>query len=325
MPIVPVRRRPCGGRDAHNRAAVDHEVMHPVEALHRHGGVAARAQLLRLTDRRSLERLVRSGDVIRASRGRYSLPGVGTALLAAGTLSGVVSHLSAAQHWEWELKELPKKPHVTVLRNRNVTVAQRRLAVPHWAALTSDETQDGLVTTRARTLLDCLQTLAFDEAVTVADSALRHDDITPAGLRALAEEARGSGARQARRVAALADARAANPFESVLRAVALGVRGIEFEPQREIRESGFFARPDLVDRERRLVVEADSHTWHSSRKALRRDCRRYTGLTLLGWTVLRFAWEDVMFEPDYVRASLEALALGAAERARRTPGRRSAA
>jgi very-short-patch-repair endonuclease len=63
-------------------------------------------------------------------------------------------------------------------------------------------------------------------------------------------------------------------------------------------------RPDLVDRDRRLVVEADSFSWHGSRSALRRDCRRYNRLVLLGYVVLRFAWEDVMHDAPSVRAVL---------------------
>ncbi|HSV39758.1 MAG TPA: hypothetical protein VLI04_13455, partial [Nocardioidaceae bacterium] len=41
-----------------------------------------------------------------------------------------------------------------------------------------------------------------------------------------------------------------------------------------------------------------------SRGSLRNDCRRYTALAIRGWTVLRFAWEDVMLHPDYVRLAL---------------------
>jgi very-short-patch-repair endonuclease len=78
------------------------------------------------------------------------------------------------------------------------------------------------------------------------------------------------------------------------------------QPQVVIADREGRGRADLVDVQRRLVVEAESHTWHSRRGALRRDCRRYTKLTLLGWRVLRFAWEDVMFHPDYVRECLEA-------------------
>ena len=46
---------------------------------------------------------------------------------------------------------------------------------------------------------------------------------------------------------------------------------------------------------------ANPFEWHGSRSALRADCRRYNGLALAGWLVLRFAWEDVMFRPEYVR------------------------
>ncbi|MFL6159742.1 MAG: DUF559 domain-containing protein [Marmoricola sp.] len=69
-----------------------------------------------------------------------------------------------------------------------------------------------------------------------------------------------------------------------------------------------------------MVLEADSHTWHSSRSALKRDCRRYIALVLAGWTVLRFAWEDVMFDQERVRTDLSR----AAEQAKpsRSPRRR---
>jgi len=91
-----------------------------------------------------------------------------------------------------------------------------------------------------------------------------------------------------------------------------------------IREDGLTVRPDLVDVERRLVAEAESHTWHSARGALRRDCRRYTALVLRGWIVVRFAWEDVMFETEYVRACLVQLA-AAGKRSRPRKQRRKAA
>jgi hypothetical protein len=84
----------------------------------------------------------------------------------------------------------------------------------------------------------------------------------------------------------------------------VGVDLLAFEPQVVISEGGFVGRPDLVDVRRRLVAEADSFEFHGHRRALRRDCRRYTALTLLGWRVLRFSWEDVMLDPAYVRRTL---------------------
>ena len=65
-----------------------------------------------------------------------------------------------------------------------------------------------------------------------------------------------------------------------------------------------WARPDLVDRERRIVVECESYEWHGDRAGFRKDVRRYTLLVADGWLVLRFTWEDVMFRPEWVRQVL---------------------
>ena len=108
-------------------------------------------------------------------------------------------------------------------------------------------------------------------------------------------------------MAAHADGRSANPFESVLRAIAIDVPGLEVEPQVRISgDLGLDVRADLVDRRLRIVLEADSFEWHGDRTALRRDARRYDLLVANGWTVLRFSWEDVMHDPDFVRAVLRA-------------------
>lgn len=273
------------------------------EVLRRHGGVATRAQLVGATSRREFDRAVRDGLVVRDAHGRYALPVAAEALRAANALSGVVSHLSAAMHHGWEVKTPAPVPVVTIRRNRVVEASRRAGVWLRRANLAPDDVH-GPVTSVSRTLTDCLRTLPFDEALAVADSALRHRSISKRRLVALADSIRGPGAPQARRVAREASGMAANPFESALRAIALEVPGLLLEPQVVIVDDDGGGRPDLVDEPRRLVVEAESHTFHSRRGALRRDCRRYTKLVLLGWRVLRFAWEDVMFEPDYVRACL---------------------
>jgi hypothetical protein len=96
----------------------------------------------------------------------------------------------------------------------------------------------------------------------VAGSALRRGSISTSGLVDLAATVPGTGAPQCRRVAAEADARAANPFESVLRAIAVGVAGLEVVPQAEIKALSFSVQPDLVDVRRRIALEADSFAWH---------------------------------------------------------------
>ncbi len=128
------------------------------------------------------------------------------------------------------------------------------------------------------------------------------------GVLALAvAEIHGPGRPQAERVAKLATSDAANPFESVLRAIAADVAGLRVRAQALITSTTPWCRPDLVDEGLRLVLEADSFEWHGDRRALARDARRYNLLIADGWLVLRFSWEDVMLDPDYVRGVLVAV------------------
>ncbi len=281
--------------------------MEVVEALTRLGGVAEAPRLLSLTSRKRVATAIRRGEVLRDARGRYALPTADEARRAAGRLSGVVSGASAAAHHGWELKAPPPLPHVTVPAKRRVGPDRRRGVVLRWRDLDPDDVCDGVLRPAA-TFVDCAETLPFDEALAVADSALRHGGLTPARLETLAEQAPTRSRGRCRRVAREASGLAANPFESVLRAIALDVTGLDLVPQVVIEERGWTGRPDLVDVERRVVVEADSFEFHGHRAALRRDCERYNALVVRGWTVLRFSWEHVMFDAGYVRRSLTALA-----------------
>lgn len=172
-----------------------------------------------------------------------------------------------------------------------------------WADLAQHEVVDG-VTAPLRTVVDCVRRLPFDEALAVADSALRHGDVTQDDLREATASLRGQGARQARRVAACADGRAANPFESVLRALVIESGVLDVEPQVPVATRTMTFIPDLVDVRRRVVVEADSWTFHRDRRTHGRDCVRHTALAVAGWLVLRFTWEQVMTSAPYVRAVL---------------------
>jgi very-short-patch-repair endonuclease len=235
-------------------------------------------------------------------------------------LAGVASHTSAAALHGWQLATQPERPCVVVPRQRKVPPHRRRGVELRWRDLQPDEV-DGLVTSPLRTVLDCARDLPFADALAVADSALRHRNVDHDRLVELAHALPSTGRTQAIRVAGAATPLAANPFESVLRALALDVPGLDLQPQVVIEEDGFRCRPDLVDTARRLVVEADSFEWHGGRAALTRDCVRYNALVLRGWTVLRFAWEHVMLDRGYVRACLGAVVRAPAGRAALPPRR----
>jgi very-short-patch-repair endonuclease len=299
--------------------------MDVVEQLARMGGVSSRARLVQASSRRAVDRALRRDEIVRDAHGRYAMPSALGAFRVAGAMSGIISLRSAATFWGWEQKKVPDRPDVTVPRNRKVLEDDQRRACVHWVDLTDADIHDGIVTTRGRTLADCLMSLPFDEALAIADSALRHDDITAEDLVLVAEGLRGPGSAQARRVARLATARAANPFESVLRAITLSVPGLAFEAQLPIPLSSGTVSPDLTDQRLGIVAEADSFSWHGDRRALRRDCRRYNRLAIAGWLVLRFAWEDVILHPDDVRDCLIEARDLVLRRAQRRPPRRKAA
>ncbi len=155
-----------------------------------------------------------------------------------------------------------------------------------------------------RTVVDCCLDLPFDEALSVVDSALRSG--LPRRMLVAAASALGPRHRvRALHVVRLGSAKAANPFESVLRAIALQDAGTTWDPQHRIRYDDFYARVDLADETLELVLEADSFEFHGERAALSRDCERYDELVSRGWLVLRFTWEQVMLRPSWVARVIE--------------------
>lgn len=277
--------------------------MDVVEVLTRSGGVADGRTLVAFTSRRKVRTAHERGEIIRDARGRYALPSAPEPRREAARLSAVITGLSAAAEYGWELKVQPSRPVLSVPRNRKVPAERRREVDLSWRDIPADQVWNGVLCP-GPTVIDCAKTLPFDEALTVADSALRHEAVTRQEIRRLAEMVPTTGRAQCLRVAREASPLSDNPFESVLRAIALEIPGLDLQPQVVISESGFVGRPDLVDVRRRLVVEAESFEYHGKRKALKRDCERYTELVLREWTVIRFAWEHVMFEPEYVERCL---------------------
>jgi very-short-patch-repair endonuclease len=287
-----------------------------VEVLTRLGGVASWAQLRRQVHWRAISTALEAGTVARTGPGRYALPSAEQGRVAASRLTGVASHTTAAAYWGWAIKAAPVQPHVTVHPKRKLGRHQRDGVTLHWRDLALGDVADGWVTTPARTVIDCCLDLPFDEALAVFDSSWR-GGLKP---REVQIAAMSLVPRQCNRVLALArasDPRAANPFESVLRAIARDVPGLVVVPQRVIKDRPFYARVDLADDNLRIVLEADSFEFHTGRTAFDRDCRRYNGLVVRRWLVLRFSWEQVMFDPKGVREMLMAAVAGQRRELRR--------
>ncbi len=268
-------------------------------ALERLGGIARVRELRDLTTRTALARALESQSIVRLARGQVALPGADAARTIAAAAGGVVSHLSAAQHWGWKVKAVPKVPTVTVPRSRRLDGDPGPGQVVYADLLPAEIV--GGVTAPVRTVVDCSRFLDFAAALSVADSALRSRLVVQPELVAAAGASPRTGRARAVRVAEAASDLADNPFESCLRAIALDVRGLAVRPQGWV---GTVGRVDLVDDRLMIAIEADSWQWHASPQQFRLDLRRYTALARLGWVVVRFDWEQVMHQPEVVRAAL---------------------
>ena len=76
--------------------------------------------------------------------------------------------------------------------------------------------------------------------------------------------------------------------------------------QYEVWESGrFVARIDAAYPELKIAIEVDGYGPHSSPEAFQRDRTRQNRLVALGWTVLRFTWDDVVRRPAEVARIIE--------------------
>jgi very-short-patch-repair endonuclease len=272
-----------------------------VEALNRLGGAATHADLLRLTTRKRLRAAVARGAVAKVEHGRYALPEGDLAHEAVRRLRGHLSHLSAARRHGWEVAKVSQWPQLVVPPGTEVPLDLARAET--WELVVTRRDLENGVTGKVLTVLLCARDLPFVEALAVADSALRHGDVTDAQLTAAA----AGWPEQVGRVAAYADGRSANPFESALRAHAIDA-GLRVVPQWEIRAGGATHHVDLADPVLGIALEADSWEFHADRQAFERDCRRYNRLVLADWRVLRYTWAEVVLGGGAVVKELRELA-----------------
>ena len=276
--------------------------MEPVpKVVARNRGNATFAELVEATSRRALAAAVKAGQVERLARGIYGLPGDDSDRRTALAYDGVVSHLSAADAWELPLLVLPPKPHITVPTKRRPRPGPP--AVLHWAPIDPADRLSRL-TSMVRTVVDCARILPYGEALAVADAALASGLMRHRQLAAATEAMRGPGRTSARRVAATVTGAADSFLESMLRALLI-TAGIEgFLPQYLVADGRFRAQVDLGHGVARIALEADGYQFHGSSSDFAADCRRYDELVAAGWLVLRFTYQQVISDPDWVVATV---------------------
>ncbi|MHA7287164.1 DUF559 domain-containing protein [Arthrobacter sp. MDT3-44] len=252
------------------------------------GGVASTGDLLkRGVGERAIERYIGDGRLLRVRRGVLALPDAPPDFIEAVAGGARLTCVSAAVHYRLWCTRPAVRMHVSrPTRSVAGCMNHRAVTVPPHPQLPLVGVADALV--------HVLQCRPADESVPMVECALRRGDTTAAFL-----ESRLPGKRngKARAALALVDLTAESAIEVVTR---LLLRGAGLGVRSQVRIAGVGRVDFLV--EDCLVVEIDGAAFHSDRRALRRDRRRNNMTVIGGYTVLRFCYEDVMFEPEEVLA-----------------------
>ena len=239
------------------------------------------------------------------------------ALRAAGQ-GAVLSHTSAARKLGLAI---PKEDflHLTVPPTRKVKVRGVKLWRSRTLSSAEVTTAGGFpFTNLPRTMVDLAAVLDDNWLRAALDSAIRQDRFHLTRIwRALLRC--GPGRRGAGRLRAMVEEyrRGAEVPDSALETLALELaRATGHTPKlhHKVRDGRrFVAEVDLGWPELRLGVELDGWAYHATRQAFVKDRARDRALFQLGWSVLRYPWDDVMYEQQ---AFIEELAAVVEARAR---------
>jgi very-short-patch-repair endonuclease len=270
---------------------------------------------------------LRNGRLHPIHRGVYAvghrklpLEGRFLAAVKACGASAVPSHHSAAALWgfmPWE----ERYPEVTV-----VGPSSRRhpgLRVHRTRSLDLDDRTRHRaipVTTPARTLLDLAATL---DPKPLRAATRRAQSLYRVNVRQLAETlARHRGRKGAARLADII-ATGPAPTKSELEDVVLDLilRGGHVHPDVNVPYyvEGRRTIPDFRWPEQRLVLEADSTTWHDNPLAREDDAQRQALLEAHGERVLRVTWKQAIARPGPTLARIRAAGAPLAQRTSGAP------
>lgn len=175
--------------------------------------------------------------------------------------------------------------------------------------------RDGVrLTSAARTVIDLARLSSFRAGVVAADSALHSKLTTISDLEAMLADCSGwPGITRARKAVAFSDERSESVLESLSRVV-FHEQGLP-PPELQVWVGDDMARGrvDFLWRQFRTVGEADGALKYNRPAAARAQLHRDARLREAGFEVVHFTWEQVLWVPHQVAASIRA----AFERGRR--------
>lgn len=261
--------------------------------VHENGGVVhtSRLSAARFTPH-DVARAVEAGAVDRVRRSWIALPECDSALRRAASVSGRVTCITAsaaAGLWVphgWQ----DAVPHVAV--PHSASRFDRADLVLHWATGPTPVDRRMLIDPLVNTLFHVARCLPQRDALAVWESALRLRLVEPGALARV--RWRSSAASE---LASVADVLSDSGIESEF---VLGIRAIGLPVRQQVRIGGHPVDALIGER---LVSQLDGFAHHQAAER-RRDLRHDASLMLQGYTVLRFDYQQVLFDWDHVASTV---------------------
>lgn len=231
---------------------------------------------------------VDAGLLSRVRRSWLATPECDPRRLRAASLGGRVTCVTAAEMHELWVPAGHDSIHIAVSSNASkLEVSGCRM---HWsngpAAVARTTTEDHLL----NVLFHVARCLSREDAAMVWESAIRKKKVQPATLPRV--QWRSSAAYELASLAsALSDSGLETRFVWIM-------RGCGVEVRQQVWLDGHPVDGLIGDR---LVVQIDGFAHHQDAAARRRDIAADARLVLLGYTVLRFDYKQILFAPDEVR------------------------
>lgn len=259
--------------------------------MQQHGGIAHSSRLRAAGyTPHEIRRAVQAGQLERIRRSWLVSAQCSRARRAAAHVSGRVTCVTAAS--ELDLWSVPDtRIHIAVPSTSSRVNAPDR--VMHWASGPAPVARFAVNEPILNVLYHVARCMEPADATAIWESALHRSLVTLPQLRRTVWHSTAVNT-VIEMVGTLSDSGVETTFLRICRTCGVDVR-------QQVLIDGH--RVDALIGER-LVVQLDGFEFHSAAKDRRRDLRQDARLALLGYTVLRFDYQQVMYDAGYVQQTI---------------------
>ncbi|MBM7052014.1 hypothetical protein [Rothia sp. ZJ1223] len=226
--------------------------------------------------------------------------------------SAIFSHVSAALLYGLDVIDPKNEVHIlTETNSRGRAKDVKKHLVSDLESFPHRMTSEGLaISAPLETIKFCAQLLPVEQALVIADSAVRNKLVAYEELVEFLALGGGYRPRKVQRLASLVSEKSESAGETLLRWILIMLKIPGIYEQYEVIVNGSLYRMDFAIPDLMLAFEFDGaikySRFGSAEDALLRERRREVELQNAGWRVVRLNWGDVYKEPEKSKRAIVA-------------------